>query len=189
VTPSLLLLILPATPGYVAMSIFSSALVASGTPGRSSLRPLVSLGLATTLDFVLIPRYGASGAAAAASIEYLAGGAAAKSSSIAAGQHSPGDTPAPPSPATWTSFALLRGRSSGARPRGPEAHDAERAAEAALSWASEGWCAYLTEKKLVVNVQFPLSSIAWISSSYSTPDWRKTAGMGTLLAEAGSSTW
>jgi O-antigen/teichoic acid export membrane protein len=75
VTPFLLLL--PAALGYVAMSIFSSALVASGTPGRSSLGPLVSLGLATTLDFVLIPRYGASGAAAAASIGYLAGGAVA----------------------------------------------------------------------------------------------------------------
>ena len=75
VTPFLLLL--PAALGYVAMSIFSSALVASGRPGRSSLGPLVSLGVATTLDFVLIPRYGASGAAAAASIGYLAGGGAA----------------------------------------------------------------------------------------------------------------
>jgi hypothetical protein len=48
---------------------------------------------------------------------------------------------------------------------------------------------YRTEKKLVANVQFPLSSIAWISSSYSVSDWRKAAGMGTFLAEAGSSTW
>ena len=32
------------------------------------------------------------------------------------------------------------------------------------------WWGYLTEKKLVANVQFPLSSIAWISSSYSVSD-------------------
>lgn len=75
VTPFLLLL--PAALGYVALSIFSSALVASGAPGRSSLGPLVALVLATALDFVLIPRYGASGAAAAASIGYLAGGGTA----------------------------------------------------------------------------------------------------------------
>jgi O-antigen/teichoic acid export membrane protein len=75
VTPFLLLL--PAALGYVAVSIFTSALVASGAPGRSSLGPLVSLVVATALDFLLIPRYGASGAAAAASIGYLAGGGTA----------------------------------------------------------------------------------------------------------------
>jgi O-antigen/teichoic acid export membrane protein len=71
------LLLLPAALGYVALGIFSSALVASGAPGRSSVGPLVSLALATALDFVLIPRYGASGAAGAAAIGYLAGGGAA----------------------------------------------------------------------------------------------------------------
>ena len=71
------LLLLPATFGYVALGIFSSALVASGAPGRSSVGPLVSLVVATALDFVLIPRYGASGAAGAASVAYLAGGATA----------------------------------------------------------------------------------------------------------------
>ena len=76
VTPFLLLL-LPAALGYVALSILSSALVASGAPGRSSLGPLVSLVVATAVDFALIPRYGASGAAAAASIGYLAGGGTA----------------------------------------------------------------------------------------------------------------
>jgi Na+-driven multidrug efflux pump len=70
-------LLLPATLGYVALSIFSSALLASGAPGRSSLGPLVSLVVATVLDFALIPRYGASGAAGAASIAYLAGGGTA----------------------------------------------------------------------------------------------------------------
>jgi O-antigen/teichoic acid export membrane protein len=75
VTPFLLLL--PAAIGYVAVSIFTSALVASGAPGRSSLGPLVSLVVATALDLLLIPAYGASGAAAAASIGYLAGGGTA----------------------------------------------------------------------------------------------------------------
>lgn len=75
VTPFLLLL--PAALGYVALGIFSSALVASGAPGRSSVGPLVSLALATALDFLLIPRYGASGAAGAAAMGYLAGGGAA----------------------------------------------------------------------------------------------------------------
>jgi O-antigen/teichoic acid export membrane protein len=75
VTPFLLLL--PAVLGYAALSIFSSALVASGAPGRSSFGPLVSLVVTTALDFLLIPRYGASGAAGAAAIGYLAGGGAA----------------------------------------------------------------------------------------------------------------
>jgi O-antigen/teichoic acid export membrane protein len=69
------LLLLPAALGYVALVITASALVASGSPGRSSVGPLVSVAVATALDFVLIPRYGASGAAAAASVGYIAGGA------------------------------------------------------------------------------------------------------------------
>jgi hypothetical protein len=59
---------------------------------------------------------------------------------------------------------------------------------ARLRGEARGW-GYLTEKKLVANVQFPLSSIAWISSSYSVSDWRKAAGMGISLALAGSSAW
>jgi O-antigen/teichoic acid export membrane protein len=69
------LLLLPGTLGYVALVITSSALVASGAPGRSSVGPLVSVAVVTALDFALIPRYGASGAAAAASVGYIAGGA------------------------------------------------------------------------------------------------------------------
>jgi O-antigen/teichoic acid export membrane protein len=71
------LLLLPAALGYVALGIFSSALVASGAPGRSSFGLLVSLTVMTALDFVLIPSHGASGAAGAAAIGYLAGGAVA----------------------------------------------------------------------------------------------------------------
>jgi O-antigen/teichoic acid export membrane protein len=69
--------LLPGTLGYVAVAIFSSALVASSWPGLSSLGPLVSLGLGLVLDVVLIPPYGAEGAAIAASAALLAGGATA----------------------------------------------------------------------------------------------------------------
>jgi Na+-driven multidrug efflux pump len=51
--------------------------MASSAPGLSSLGPLVSLVVGVALDFVLIPRFGASGAAAAASVAFLAGGAVA----------------------------------------------------------------------------------------------------------------
>jgi O-antigen/teichoic acid export membrane protein len=69
--------LLPGALGFAAMGVFSSALVASSLPGRSSLGPLVSLVLGLGLAVALIPRYGPSGAAAAASIAFLAGGAAA----------------------------------------------------------------------------------------------------------------
>jgi O-antigen/teichoic acid export membrane protein len=60
--------------GFVAMAIFSNALVASSAPGRSSVGPLVSLVVGVVGDLVLIPPFGASGAAAAASAALLAGG-------------------------------------------------------------------------------------------------------------------
>jgi O-antigen/teichoic acid export membrane protein len=69
------LLLLPGTLGYLGLAVFSSALLASGAPGRSSVGPVVSLGLTCVLDVVLIPRYGARGAAAAASAGYVLGGA------------------------------------------------------------------------------------------------------------------
>ncbi|HEX2291738.1 MAG TPA: oligosaccharide flippase family protein [Gaiellaceae bacterium] len=75
VTPFLLLL--PGALGFVAIAVFSNALVAGSAPGLSSVGPLVSLGVGIALDLVLIPRFGASGAAAAASAAFLAGGAAA----------------------------------------------------------------------------------------------------------------
>jgi peptidoglycan biosynthesis protein MviN/MurJ (putative lipid II flippase) len=46
-------------------------------PGLSSIGPLVSLFVGVVLDFVLIPPFGASGAAAAASVAFLAGGVTA----------------------------------------------------------------------------------------------------------------
>jgi O-antigen/teichoic acid export membrane protein len=77
VTPFLLLL--PSALGFAASSVFSNALLASSAPTLSSVGPVTSLTLGIALDLVLIPRYGASGAATAASIALLAGGAAAAS--------------------------------------------------------------------------------------------------------------
>jgi O-antigen/teichoic acid export membrane protein len=69
--------LLPGALGFVALAIFSNALVASSAPGLSSTGPLVSLALGVALDLVLIPPFGASGAAAAAATGLLAGGATA----------------------------------------------------------------------------------------------------------------
>jgi O-antigen/teichoic acid export membrane protein len=75
VTPFLWLL--PGALGFAATAVFSNALVAASAPGWSSVGPIVSLVIGIALDVVLIPRYGASGAAAAASVAFLAGGFAA----------------------------------------------------------------------------------------------------------------
>ena len=69
--------LLPSAIGFVASAVFSSALLASGAPALSSLGPVVSLTVGVTLDIVLIPRLGASGAAIAASAALLCGGTAA----------------------------------------------------------------------------------------------------------------
>jgi O-antigen/teichoic acid export membrane protein len=74
VTPFLWLL--PGAFGFAAVAVFSNALVAGSSPGHSSIGPLVALGVGVALDLLLIPRYGASGAAAAASAAFLAGGSA-----------------------------------------------------------------------------------------------------------------
>jgi O-antigen/teichoic acid export membrane protein len=69
--------LLPSALGFAASSVFSNALLASSAPTLSSVGPVVSLTLGIALDLLLIPRYGASGAAAAASVALLAGGAVA----------------------------------------------------------------------------------------------------------------
>jgi O-antigen/teichoic acid export membrane protein len=94
VTPFLLLL--PGAFGFAAMAVFSEALVAGSSPGFSSIGPTVSLGLGVALDLVLIPRFGASGAAAAASLAFIGGGATA----LAAFRHR--------SPFAWRSLLLPR---------------------------------------------------------------------------------
>jgi O-antigen/teichoic acid export membrane protein len=69
--------LLPGVLGALLLAIFTSALVASSAPGLSSLGPLASLFVGLALDFALIPPFGASGAAAAASAAFLAGGVTA----------------------------------------------------------------------------------------------------------------
>jgi O-antigen/teichoic acid export membrane protein len=69
--------LLPGALGFAATAVFSNSLMASASPGLSSLGPVVSLVVGIALDFVLIPRFGATGAAAAASAAFLAGGAVA----------------------------------------------------------------------------------------------------------------
>lgn len=69
--------LLPGALGFAATAVFSNSLIASTSPGLSSLGPVVSLVVGIALDLVLIPRFGATGAAAAASTAFVAGGAVA----------------------------------------------------------------------------------------------------------------
>jgi O-antigen/teichoic acid export membrane protein len=72
VTPFLWLL--PGAIGFAATLVLSNALVAVTRPGLSSIGPLVSLVIGIAADLVLIPRFGATGAASAACLAYVAGG-------------------------------------------------------------------------------------------------------------------
>lgn len=69
--------LLPGAIGFAASRVFSAALMALGNPGLSSVGPFASLAVGLILDVILIPRYGAEGAAAAASVAFLLGGAMA----------------------------------------------------------------------------------------------------------------
>lgn len=69
--------LLPGALGFAATAVFSNALMASSSPGFSSVGPLVSLVVGVGLDLALIPSFGATGAAIAASSAFLAGGGAA----------------------------------------------------------------------------------------------------------------
>jgi len=75
ITPFLLML--PGLVGFTAMIVFSNALVASSLPSHSSIAPTVCFVVGLALDLALIPFFAASGAAAAASAAYLAGGLSA----------------------------------------------------------------------------------------------------------------
>jgi len=68
------LLLLPGLIGFTALVVFSNALVASSLPSLSSLAAAACFLVGLGLDLVLIPFFGASGAAAAASVAYCAGG-------------------------------------------------------------------------------------------------------------------
>jgi O-antigen/teichoic acid export membrane protein len=69
--------LLPGALGFAAIAVFSNALMAASSPGLSSFGPLVALVAGIGLDLALIPAYGASGAAAASSAAFLAGGCVA----------------------------------------------------------------------------------------------------------------
>ena len=68
------LLLVPGIAGFVALNVFSSALVGSSRPGRSSIGPAVALVVGIVLDLLLIRPFGANGAAIAATVAFLAGG-------------------------------------------------------------------------------------------------------------------
>jgi O-antigen/teichoic acid export membrane protein len=66
--------LLPGALGYTTKMVFSTGLLASLSPGRSSLGSLSALATGVTLDLLLIPPYGATGAAIAASAAFVVGG-------------------------------------------------------------------------------------------------------------------
>ncbi len=66
--------LLPGTIGYLFLRVFSSSLLASGSPARSSLGSAAALVTGVCFDFVLIPIYGAPGAAIAATLAFFVGG-------------------------------------------------------------------------------------------------------------------
>ena len=72
VTPFLLLL--PAPLGFVLLATFGSALRGAMAPGRAAAADVTAAAVGLTLNLVLVPRHGASGAAAAASISFIVGG-------------------------------------------------------------------------------------------------------------------
>jgi O-antigen/teichoic acid export membrane protein/peptidoglycan/xylan/chitin deacetylase (PgdA/CDA1 family) len=70
-------ILLPGALGYVAIGVFSSALVNSERPFLSSLPSAVSLVTGVAFDLILIPPFQASGAAFAATLAFFAGGVTA----------------------------------------------------------------------------------------------------------------
>jgi O-antigen/teichoic acid export membrane protein len=69
------LILLPGGLGYGAVVVANTALLAVGKPQWASMPMVVALVLGLALDFLLIPFFDASGAAAAATIAFLAAGA------------------------------------------------------------------------------------------------------------------
>jgi O-antigen/teichoic acid export membrane protein len=70
------LVLLPATWFLCAAQVVNAALRGRGRPGAASLLALVEVALTITLDLLLIPPYGALGAAVASAIAYVAYGVA-----------------------------------------------------------------------------------------------------------------
>jgi O-antigen/teichoic acid export membrane protein len=74
VMPFLFLLV--GTFGWAGVSVFSGGLLAAATPGRSAIGLVTSLVTGLLLDLALIPPFGATGAAVAASAAFFAGAVA-----------------------------------------------------------------------------------------------------------------
>lgn len=69
--------LLPGAFGFAAMRVFTSSLLGASAPTLASYGAVTSLFVGLALDLALVPPFGADGAAAAASIAFLAGGLAA----------------------------------------------------------------------------------------------------------------
>jgi O-antigen/teichoic acid export membrane protein len=70
------LILAPGAIGFLAMRVFSTALLGASLPGRSSVPPVAALVTGIVLDLVLMPPYGATGAAIASTAAFAAGGLA-----------------------------------------------------------------------------------------------------------------
>ena len=71
------LILAPGAIGFLVMRVFSSALMGAALPGRSSVPAIAALVTGVALDLVLVPPYGATGAAIASTAAFAAGGLAA----------------------------------------------------------------------------------------------------------------
>ena len=67
--------LLPGAVGYASLRVFSAAMLAAGSPARSSMGSAAALVTGVVLDFALIPSFGADGAAIAATAAFMGGGA------------------------------------------------------------------------------------------------------------------
>jgi len=70
------LVLAPGAIGFLVMRVFSSALMGAALPGRSSVPAIAALVTGVVLDLVLVPPYGATGAAIASTAAFAAGGLA-----------------------------------------------------------------------------------------------------------------
>ena len=71
------LVLAPGAIGFLVMRVFSSAMMGAALPGRSSIPAIVALVTGVVLDLLLMPPYGATGAAIASTAAFAAGGLAA----------------------------------------------------------------------------------------------------------------
>ena len=70
------LILAPGAIGFLAMRVFTTALLGAALPGRSSVPPVAALVTGIVLDLVLMPPYGATGAAIASTAAFAVGGLA-----------------------------------------------------------------------------------------------------------------